>query len=155
MWSQLFIVEVHVHNHNTNYSPYSPPIIRFHNKMSLGLMVTRLPWIAHRLTFSNIVTRNASEASCRARMAVLWKRSVLSIFWATSLTKRWKGSFLIKSSVNFWYFRIWRTSLGSKYNGAFETVNVCFENQMWCFKSPIIFWYLVMMGGTSGQCFWN
>ena len=61
-----------------------------------------------KLTSSNIVTRNDSEASCRARMAVLWKRRSGTMDWATSLTKRWKGSFLIKRSVDFWYFRIWR-----------------------------------------------
>ena len=42
--------------------------------MSLGLIVTRFPWIAHRFTLSKIVTRNASEASCKARMTILWKR---------------------------------------------------------------------------------
>ena len=76
--------------------------------MSFGWIVTRPAWIAQTFTSSNIVTRNDSEASWRARMAVLWKRREGSMFWATSLTKRWKGSFLINRSVDFWYFRISR-----------------------------------------------
>ena len=78
--------------------------------MSFGWIVTRPAWIAQTFTSSNIVTRNDSEASWRARMAVLWKRREGSMFWATSLTKRWKGSFLINRSVDFWYFRISRRS---------------------------------------------
>ena len=54
--------------------------------MSFGWIVTRPAWIAQTFTSSNIVTRNDSEASWRARMAVLWKRREGSMFWATSLT---------------------------------------------------------------------
>ena len=87
-----------------------PLIIRFHKYMSLGCIVTRPAWRAQMFTSSNIFTRKDSEASCKARMAVLWSRRVrvLSSSQTTSLTRRWKGSFRIKSSVDFWYFRIWR-----------------------------------------------
>ena len=96
-----------------------PLIIRFHNWISLGWIVTRPAWRAHVFTSSNMLTRKDSEASWRARMAVLWKRRVGSRFWATSLTKRWKGSFLIKRFVDFWYLRISRraTVPGRKRRG--------------------------------------
>ena len=89
--------------------------------MSLTWIVSRPPWIAHTFTSSNIFTRNDSEASCKARIAVLWSRRVrlLSNSHTTSLTRRWKGSFLIKSCVDFWYFRISRraTVPGRKRRG--------------------------------------
>ena len=40
--------------------------------------------------------------------AELWKRRSVLKSWAISRTRRWKGSFLIKSSVDFWYRRISR-----------------------------------------------
>ena len=85
-----------------------PRIMRFHNQMSLTWIVTRPAWRAQTFTSSNIDTRNDSEASCKARMAVLWNRSLGHSFPATSFTKRWKGSFLINKSVDFWYLRISR-----------------------------------------------
>merc|ERR1719384_2676296 len=48
----------------------------------------------------------ASLASCRAPIAADWNlRSVLKS-WAISLTRRWKGNFLMRSSVDFWYLLI-------------------------------------------------
>lgn len=44
----------------------------------------------------------------RAPMAALWKRRSVLKSWAISLTRRWKGSFLMSSSVDFWYRRISR-----------------------------------------------
>ena len=38
--------------------------------------------------------------------AELWKRRSVLKSCAISLTRRWNGSFLIKSSVLFWYLRI-------------------------------------------------
>merc|ERR1719394_620399 len=50
----------------------------------------------------------ASLASCRAPMAADWNlRSVLKS-WAISLTRRWKGSLRMSSSVDFWYLLISR-----------------------------------------------
>merc|ERR550519_3196712 len=84
------------------------PRIRRANWMSLGMIVTRLAWMAHRFVSSNRPTRYASLASWRAPIAALWNlRSVLKS-WAISLTRRWKGSFLMRSSVDFWYLLISR-----------------------------------------------
>ena len=74
--------------------------------MSFGMMVTRLAWMAARLVSSNRPTRYASDASWRARTALDWKRRSVLKSCAISRTRRWKGSFRIRSSVDFWYFRI-------------------------------------------------
>ncbi|KAF8733140.1 hypothetical protein HU200_015513 [Digitaria exilis] len=58
--------------------------------MSLGMMVTRLAWMAQRLVSSKSPTRYASAASCR--------------------TRRWNGSLRMSSSVLFWYLRISRSA---------------------------------------------
>ena len=42
--------------------------------MSLGMMVTRLAWMAHRLVSSNRPTKYTSLASCSANTAELWNR---------------------------------------------------------------------------------
>ena len=82
------------------------PRIRRASWMSLGMMVTRLAWMAHRFVSSKRPTRYASDASCRAITAEDWNlRSVLKS-WAISLTNLWKGSLRIKSSVDFWYLLI-------------------------------------------------
>ncbi|KAK2970984.1 hypothetical protein RJ640_029538 [Escallonia rubra] len=62
--------------------------------------------MAHRLVSSKRPTRYASAASCSAATAELWNRRSVLKSWAISLTSLWKGSFLIRSSVLFWYFRI-------------------------------------------------
>merc|ERR1719288_148609 len=72
------------------------------------MMVTLLAWMAHRLVASKRPTREASDASWRAPMAADWNlRSVLKS-WAISLTRRWKGSLRMRSSVDFWYLLISR-----------------------------------------------
>ena len=76
--------------------------------MSFGMMVTRLAWIAHRLVSSKSPTRYASLASWRAITAELWNRRSVLKSWAISLTRRWNGSFLMRSSVLFWYLLISR-----------------------------------------------
>ena len=78
------------------------------NWMSFGMMVTRLAWMAHKLVSSKRPTKYASEASCKAKIAVDWKRKSVLKSWAISRTKRWNGSLRIKSSVDFWYLRISR-----------------------------------------------
>lgn len=91
-------------NYQTNQAR-SPRILRA-SWMSLGMIVTLFACIAQRLVSSKRPTRYASAASCSARTAWLWNlRSVLKSC-AISLTSLWNGSFLIKSSVLFWYFRI-------------------------------------------------
>ena len=52
--------------------------------------------------------QEASEASWRAATAVDWNRKSVLKSWAISRTRRWKGSFRIKSSVDFWYLLISR-----------------------------------------------
>ncbi|PNH03640.1 hypothetical protein TSOC_010279 [Tetrabaena socialis] len=60
--------------------------------MSLGMMVTRLAWMAHRLVSSKRPTRSVLKS------------------WAISRTRRWKGSLRMSSSVLFWYLRISRSA---------------------------------------------
>ena len=71
--------------------------------MSLGMMVTRLAWIAQRLVSSKRPTRYASEASCRAITAEDWNLKSVLKSWAISRTSLWKGNLRIRSSVDFWY----------------------------------------------------
>uniref|UniRef100_A0A3P8V1K4 Histone H4 n=1 Tax=Cynoglossus semilaevis TaxID=244447 RepID=A0A3P8V1K4_CYNSE len=54
-----------------------------------------------RLVSSNRPTRYASLASWRAMTAELWKRRSVLKSWAISLTRRWKGSLRMSSSVEF------------------------------------------------------
>ncbi|KAF8662187.1 hypothetical protein HU200_056384 [Digitaria exilis] len=68
--------------------------------MSLGMMVTRLAWMAQRLVSSKRPTSTAW----------LWKRRSVLKSWAISRTRRWKGSLRIRSSVLFWYLRISRSA---------------------------------------------
>lgn len=69
-------------------------------------MVTLLAWMAQRFVSSNRPTKYDSAASWSAAMAEAWNlRSVLKSC-AISRTKRWNGSFLISSSVLFWYLLI-------------------------------------------------
>ena len=81
--------------------------------MSLGMIVTRLVWIEHRLVSSNNPTKYASEASWSTAMARDWNltlphRGEVITLWSPEIsrTSHWKGSFLIKSSVDFWYLQI-------------------------------------------------
>ena len=42
------------------------------------------------------------QLTCSAPMAALWNLKSVLKSWAISLTNLWKGSFLIRSSVDFW-----------------------------------------------------
>ena len=77
------------------------PRIRLASSMSFGMMVTRLAWMAHRLTSSNSLTRYASAASWRHSIAANWNRRSVLKSWAISLTSLWKGSFRMSSAVVF------------------------------------------------------
>ena len=126
--------------------------------MSLTFTVTRFPWIAIRLLCSNILIRNASEASCRARRACGVTRNVCveDICWKTSRTSRWNGSFRIKSSVDFWYLRISRraTVPGRNFLGLLIRPIDCF---FVVFPSPLSFLavslVLVIFTEVSCVCF--
>ncbi|WVZ59556.1 LOW QUALITY PROTEIN: hypothetical protein U9M48_009681 [Paspalum notatum var. saurae] len=52
----------------------------------------------------------ASAASCSAATADDWNRRSVLKSCAISRTRRWKGSFRIRSSVLFWYLRISRSA---------------------------------------------
>ena len=68
-----------------------------------GITVHFYAWMAHKFAFLKWFTKNLSAASCKAINAAPWNpRSILNSA-AISLTTRWKGSFLIKSSTLFWY----------------------------------------------------
>jgi len=75
---------------------------------SLGIIVTRFAWIAHRFTSSNRVTKHSSETHWSACIASEVNRMSDLYSWASSLTSRWKGSFRNSRLVDFWYFRISR-----------------------------------------------
>merc|ERR1719192_128547 len=64
--------------------------------------------MAQRLVSSKSPTREASLDSWRAITAELWKRRSVLKSWAISLTRRWKGSLRMSSSVDFWYLLISR-----------------------------------------------
>jgi hypothetical protein len=84
----------------------SSPRMRCASRMSFGMIVTRFPCIAHSLVSEKRQTRYASKASWRARRTVLCIcKSDLKLI-AILQTRRWKGAFLINSSVFFWYLRI-------------------------------------------------
>lgn len=51
---------------------------------------------------------NEEFHTCNAPIAALWKRRSVLKSCAISLTSRWKGSFLMSNSVDFWYRRISR-----------------------------------------------
>ena len=75
------------------------PRIRLASRMSFGMMVTRLAWMAHRLASSNNLTMYSSVASWRHSITADWNhRSVLKS-WAISLTNLWKGNFRMSSAV--------------------------------------------------------
>ena len=74
--------------------------------MSLGMIVTLFPWMAHKLVSSKSPIIYASAASWSARTADDWNRRSFLYSDAISLTNLWNGSFLINKSVLFWYLRI-------------------------------------------------
>lgn len=110
-WSSVWIFSrkfAHVFLLCSCFYSRSLPRIRLANCISLGMMVTRLPWNAHRFASSNNPTRCASAASCKARMAVPCQRKwivFLNPIWI-SRTSRANGSRLSKRSVLCWYLRI-------------------------------------------------
>ena len=82
------------------------PRIHLASRMSFGIMVTRLAWMAHRLASSNSLTRYASTTSWRHNIAADWNRRSVLKSWAISLTNLWKGSFRMSSAEVFWKWRM-------------------------------------------------
>lgn len=64
--------------------------------------------MAQRFESVNKSTMYTSVASCKVIIALFWNLRPVLIESATSRTTLWKGSFLIRSSVLFWYLRISR-----------------------------------------------
>ncbi len=96
---------------------------------SFGLMVTQLPCIVHKLVSLKTSTMKYLVASWRARRAVLCIRMSLFLELACkiSLTRRWKGAFLMRRSVFFWNFRIsLRASVPGRPRWGFLTAIVGF-----------------------------
>ena len=93
--------------------------------MSFGMIVTRFAWIAHKLVSSNKPTRYASDASCKAAIALDWNLKSDLKSCAISRTRRWKGSFLNSSSVDFWYLLIsCKATVPGRYRCGFLTLPV-------------------------------
>ena len=77
------------------------------NWTSLGIIITLLACMVHKLVSSKRDTKNASAASCRHIMVLPWKHmSVFPTSRAISRTSRENRSFRIRSSVLFWYRQI-------------------------------------------------
>ena len=82
------------------------PRILLASYISLGIMVTLFPCIAHKFVSSNTPTIYASAASCNANTADDQNLKSFLYSDAISLTSLQKGSFLIRRSAHFWYFLI-------------------------------------------------
>ena len=74
--------------------------------MSLDIIVHCLACIAQRLLSSNMLIRYASLASCKAMTTIPWNLIPIMNCWPIFWTSLMNGSFLISSSVLFWYFHI-------------------------------------------------
>ena len=107
--------------------------------ISLGIIVTCLAWIVHKLVSSNRPTIYASMASCKAPMALAWnQRSVLKS-WVISRMRRATGSFLHSSSVDFWYLRISRkVTVPGLYLWGFFTPPVALFHGAFCPKDIVL-----------------
>ena len=114
--------------------------------MSFGIIVTLFAWMAHKLESSRRPTKYASEVSCRAIMAPLWKHMfILPKSWAISLTSRWNGSFLMSSSVDFWYLWIsHRATVPGRYLCGFG----CPFCEVGCFFTPPCTFLFAFLGWT-------
>jgi hypothetical protein len=82
------------------------PRMRHASCMSFGIIITRFAWSVHSLVLLKRPTRYASVASWRARRAMLCIRKSDFMSQAILRTRCWKGAFLIKRSMFFWYLRI-------------------------------------------------
>ena len=92
--------------HMLHYSLAVPRIL-LANCISLGIIVTRLPWIAQRFESSNKPTKWASAASCNANIADACQRyaTLVIVSWS-SRTNRANGNRRSRRSVDCWYLLI-------------------------------------------------
>ena len=119
------------------------------NWTSLGIIVTLLACMAHRLASSKRDTKYASAASCRHMMVLPWKRmSVLPTSWAISRTSHENGSFPIRSSVLFWYRQILqRATVPGRYLLVFLTFPA-FRNSFHRALLPTVGWSFLWAGSS-------
>ena len=103
--------------------------------MFLIIIVHLFACIAHRLLSSNILIKYASLASCRAITAVPWNLIPVINCCPISCTSHMKGSFLISSSVLFWYHLI---SLNASVPGLYLLFG--FSLRFLLTESPDILW---------------
>jgi len=106
------------------------------------MIVTLLAWIAHKLVSSNRPTKYASLDSWRAMTAELWNRRSVLKSWAISRTNLWNGSFLMSSSVDFWYSTSSRCTLTSSFGSQLLS---------WSLSSG---WFTSGLLGTCHLCFY-
>lgn len=93
---------------------------------------------------------NKEFPTCRAPIAALWKRRSVLKSCAISLTSRWKGSFLMSNSVDFWYLRISRRATvpglkretSSSFKIRFAQTVASFYSSHWFFCLSILYLYL-------------
>ena len=95
------------------------PLIQQVRRISLDIMVTYLVCIAERLVSLNRSMRYTLVASCNAMMVTLWVlisvgsgANHCKISWTNLL----KGSFMINSSMDFWYLLISQSTTVPKWN---------------------------------------
>ena len=132
------------------------------NWTSLGIIVTLLACMVHKLASSKRDTKNASAASCRHIMVLPWKcMSVFPTSWAISRTSRENGSFQIRSSVLFWYHRISRrATVPGRYLLVFLTFPA-FRNSFHGALPPMVGWSFLWAGcspeadGPASTAIWT
>jgi hypothetical protein len=59
--------------------------------------------MVHKFVFSNMPIKEASDASCNAKTAILWNHRSILCSCPTLQTKYWKGTLRMRRSVDFWY----------------------------------------------------
>ena len=92
------------------YSLSIPRILRA-NCISLGIIVTLFPCIAHKLLSSNNATKCASAASCNANIALPCHRYGCRVIpYCISRTNLANGNRRKSSDVDDWYCRISRNA---------------------------------------------
>ena len=107
--------------------------------MSLGIIVTCFTWMVHRLASSKSLTKYASAASCRVKMAHTWKcMSYHPTSRAILQTKCEKGSLQNKRSVLFWNWWIsQRATVPGQYLWGFFTFPA-HRNSFWGSLPPTV-----------------
>ena len=120
-----------------NFYVHSPRI-HLASRMSFGMMVTRLAWMAHRLASSNSPTRYASAASWRHSIAADWNRRSVLKSWAISLTNLWKGNFRMSSAVDLWKWRMsFRATVPALYRWGFTCLPCILASWIFLFCSSV------------------